>query len=251
MLSHARGDGSSGATQRTAAVNMIPPPSFMHRPWVAAAIAIAWLTAAFTLTLFTSAEVRADEALKTSSPDITLSRQPVVPTTIYRPAGQWLTLAWPNGGWDGSFKFPKVYCLKFPDPSTASRLLFGFYNEGAISYAELSYPDGLTAFIVTSAIPAGREASAEMARMLANERKAEAAYGISYNISETTAAFGTTLSLRIKDVAPRSPAGPFPLVRPTLRPAKTPIESLSVHRLCAWPGSIRSGNVSVGASSRE
>src|SRR4029453_16006678 len=74
-------------------------------------------------------------------------------------------------------------------------------------------------------------ADEEFGRLLANERQAEKAYAHNYGIEQLQTSFGPTISLRIKNVADRAQNGPFPLVRPIYRPAKEPIESLSVHRL--------------------
>jgi hypothetical protein len=151
----------------------------------------------------------------------------------YELAGQWHTMKWSPGSWNGTHRLPQVYCLTFPAAGTAIEMGHGFYNRGGIYLTQVLYPDRVAAFIVASTIPAGRSASEEVSRLLALERQAEAAYGVSYNIAKGETAFGPTVTLRIKDVAPQGRGGPFPLVRALVRPAKAPIETLSVHRLFA------------------
>jgi hypothetical protein len=148
-------------------------------------------------------------------------------------AGQWRTVKWSPGSWNGMHRLPQVYCLTFPAAGTAMGMGHGFYSRGAIYLTQVLYPGMVAASIVASTIPTGRSASEEVSRLLAMERQAEAAYGVSYNIKQGETAFGPTVSLRIKDVAPQSRGGPFPLVRALIRFAKAPIETLSVHRLFA------------------
>ncbi|MDB5900704.1 MAG: hypothetical protein JWP41_4306 [Ramlibacter sp.] len=148
-------------------------------------------------------------------------------------AGQWRSAKWTPGSWNGMHRLPQVYCLTFPAAGTVMGTGHGFYNKGGIYLTQVLYPDRVVASIVASTIPAGRSASEEISRLLATETQAEAAYGVSYNITQGETAFGATVSLRIKDVAPESRGGPFPLVRALIRPAKAPIETLSVHRLFA------------------
>ena len=149
----------------------------------------------------------------------------------FAPSGQWHTMKWSPGTWNGKHTFPNVYCLSFPRPASAIELGYGLYNEGSIFFTQVLYPNNIAAFIVVSTIPAGRSAAEEVSRLLANEKRAEAAYGVSYNIIESRSDFGPTIYLKLKDVAPKGRNAPFPLVRPILRPARTPIESLAVHRL--------------------
>ncbi len=149
----------------------------------------------------------------------------------YELSGKWNTAEWTAGTWNGQHSLPGVYCLTFPAPTTAIKMGYGFFNQNGIFLTQVIYPDRSAVSIVTSTIPAGRSASEEIARLLTYERQAEAAYGVSYNIVEGNTDFGPTLSLRIKNVAPRGRNGPFPLVRPIIRPAKEPIETMSVHRL--------------------
>lgn len=70
-----------------------------------------------------------------------------------------------------------------------------------------------------------------MTRILAGERTAEAAYGTSYDITETQTFFGRTVGLKIRNVAPQGGDAPFPLVRPLITAPRVPIETVSVHRL--------------------
>jgi hypothetical protein len=147
--------------------------------------------------------------------------------------GQWHTMKWSPGSWSGKHALPEAYCLTFPAADTAIELDHGFYNRGGVYLTQVLYPGKVGAFIVASIIPKGRSADDEVARLLALEKSAEAVFGINYNIRQGETAFGPTVNLMIKDVAPRGRTAPFPLIRAMIRPAKAPIESLSVHRLFA------------------
>jgi len=149
----------------------------------------------------------------------------------YELAGKAQKMTWPNGNWDGKHSFAGVYCVTFPVPGTAIDLTHAMFNRGAIYLTSVLYPENLSANIVVSTVPQGRTVEEEISRMLANERRAEGAYAHSYGITELETAFGPSIGLRIKNVADRARNGPFPLVRPIYKPAKEPIESLSVHRL--------------------
>lgn len=139
----------------------------------------------------------------------------------------------PKGAWDGEHELTGVYCIKFFNANEALRLTQGFMNAGAIHFTRVIYPDALAAYIVASTIPNGRSADEEIARLLSIERSAESAYQHNYNITESGSEFGTVIGLRINDVADVGKTGPFPLVRPVIRPARPPIESMSVHRIFA------------------
>jgi hypothetical protein len=147
--------------------------------------------------------------------------------------GQWHTMRWSPGSWNGKHALPSAYCVDFPAADTAIELGHGFYNRGGIYLTQVLYPGKAGAFIVASTIPKGRSANEEVSRLLAMEKNAEAVFGINYNIVQSETAFGPTVNLMVKDVAPRGRTAPFPLIRAMLRPAKAPIESLSVHRLFA------------------
>jgi hypothetical protein len=149
----------------------------------------------------------------------------------YELSSKWYTADWTAGTWPGKHGLPGVYCLTFPMPDTATELGYGFFNENSIHFTQVRYPDRVAAYVVSSTVPAGRSASEEVSRLLSLERQAEAAYGVSYGISEGISSFGPTVSLRIKNVAPKGRSAPFPLVRPIIRPAREPIETLSVHKL--------------------
>ena len=148
----------------------------------------------------------------------------------YQP-GKGAAATFEPGLWDGRFQFSNVYCVRFPSPNTAFSFSEKLFNRDAIHLARAEYLDKLMANIVVSTIPRGRTTDEEVARLVEGERAAERTYSHSYNNLEFATQFGPTVGLRIKDVAPAGRDAPFPLVRPIYRPAKKPIESLSVHRL--------------------
>ncbi len=149
----------------------------------------------------------------------------------YELSGKSYEMTWPKGNWKGKFGFPGVYCVTFPQAERAERLTTAMFNRNAINLTRVVYADRLAAAIAISTVPVGRSAEAEVARMAANEQMAEQAYRHSYHITQFATAFGPTIGLRINDVVPDGPGGPFPLVRALYNPARPPLESMSVHRL--------------------
>ena len=149
----------------------------------------------------------------------------------YELSGKWYTAEFVRGAWHGKHGLPNVYCLTFPSAGAATEIGQGFFNARGIFLTQVRYPDQLTVSIVASSVPAGRTSDQEVSSLLALERGGEASYGTTYNISETQSDFGRVVNLRIKNVAPSGRSAPFPLVRPMIRPAREPIETLSVHRL--------------------
>jgi hypothetical protein len=137
------------------------------------------------------------------------------------------------GWWNGEHTFSSVLCVKFPRPEGVFRLMENLYNGNAIYLVRAEYVDKMIASVTSSTMPPGRTVEQEIPRLAEVERAAERSYGHSYNISEFSTAFGPTIGLRIRDVSPGGRNGPFPLVRALYRPAKLPIESVSVHRLFA------------------
>lgn len=126
--------------------------------------------------------------------------------------------------------FMDVYCLYFPGAGDLE-LMTRMYSGGGLNLTRAEYPEKTQASIVVSSIPAGWTPEAEMDRLFAIERNAESVYATDYHIQDITTEFGRTVGLRINDVIPGGPNGPFPLTRPIYRPAKEPIESMSVHRM--------------------
>jgi hypothetical protein len=147
-------------------------------------------------------------------------------------AGPGSAVTFQPGSWDGKYRWTNVYCVTLPNSATARSVEERLLNNDRIHLLRVEYPSKLMANIAISTIPSGRNADEEVRRLADVERYAENAYKTSYNITEFSTKFGRTLGLRIKDVAPAGSQGPFPLVRPLLRPS-TSIQSLSVHRLFA------------------
>lgn len=149
----------------------------------------------------------------------------------YALSGKWHTVRWSPGSWNGQHDFPKVYCLTFPEARLATELGHGFFGRGGIYMTQVAYPEELGVFVVVSTIPEGRSADEEIERLLANERRNEASHGSSHHIREVQTGFGRTIAAEMRDIAPNSTAGPFPLVRPFMASPRKPIASLSVHRI--------------------
>lgn len=140
-------------------------------------------------------------------------------------------VAFSPGAWNGKVELPRVYCVTFPSPGDAISAVHQFFENDSIYLVRADYPDKLMINIVASTLPAGRAPADEIARLVEVQRAAERSYDHSYNVTQFTTLFGPTIGLRIKDVAAAGRSAPFPLALPIYRPARQPIESLSVHRL--------------------
>jgi hypothetical protein len=147
-------------------------------------------------------------------------------------AGPGSAVSFQPGLWAGKYRWTNVYCLTFPNSTDARSVEERLFNNDRVHLVRVEYPSKLMANVVISTIPSGRKADEEMRRLAEIEKSAERAYKTTYNITESVTKFGSTLGLRIRDVAPAGRQGPFPLVRPLL-PPKDAIQSLSVHRLFA------------------
>ena|SRR5690554_702581 len=145
--------------------------------------------------------------------------------------GEGFTGKWGGGQWSGEHSFKDVYCLKFPDPDEALDMQQQYFSNNGVHLTRVTYQDKTMANIVVSIIPPGRSSEDEVSRLLKTEREAEKLYQHDYHINVFEAGSRRIISLKIKDVAPAGKNDPFPLVRPIYDPAKSPIESLSIHRL--------------------
>jgi len=139
--------------------------------------------------------------------------------------------SWADGTWNGDHKFRNVYCVVFPQPKQALEKIEVFYNNNAIHLTRVTYSGEIMANIVVSSVSEGRTVGQEINNLLNIERRLEKAYQHDFNIEVLRSVFGPAIQLQIKDVAPAGNEAPFPLVRPIFRPAKPPIESMSIHRL--------------------
>tara|TARA_R110000782_G_scaffold191602_2_gene281417 strand:- start:6520 stop:7236 length:717 start_codon:yes stop_codon:yes gene_type:complete len=149
----------------------------------------------------------------------------------YSPSSDVIQKSWSDGTWKGKHKFSNVYCLSFPNPEVAINLTKQLFNNNAIHMTRVTYPNRMMINIVASTRPAHITPSEEYKKIYNLERYAEETYQHDYNIVQTEGAFGPVIGLQIKDVAPAGKDDPYPLVRPIYKPAKKPIESMSIHKL--------------------
>lgn len=129
------------------------------------------------------------------------------------------------------YQFDDVYCLAFPAADSITRIEFAMFNQKRISLTVVPYPEKTTAYIVSSTLPAGRDAEEDVDRLLANLRRREGNLGVAFNLRVQPGAFGRMLSFGIRNVLPESPNGPFPLETNVIRLADAPVVTMSVHRL--------------------
>lgn len=141
------------------------------------------------------------------------------------------TATWTGSEWHGRHTLPGVYCLRFPHPERARSFSEGLLNGNAISFVRVSYADRLAAYVVTSTLPPGRTAAAEIQRLQDIERRSAEATGSRYHVSLSGNGFGPVIELQLDDVVEESPAGPFPLVRAQLEHVEGRPVSRSAHRL--------------------
>jgi len=162
---------------------------------------------------------------------LVLAAMPVL-AQQYTLSGKAYEMTWPNGGWDGKYAFPGVFCVAFPEPDKAKRMVTGMFNRNAIHLARTIYDQKIMAAIAVSVVPEGSDVEAEINKLTDMYRQGESVTGRSFGVERLTSGFGPTLGLKMKDIAPESRNGPFPLNIGTFyNPAKQPLESLSVHRV--------------------
>lgn len=130
--------------------------------------------------------------------------------------------------------WPSIYCFYLPDTFMGRETSFGMMNGNAITWTE--YPDHvnqLTAYVITSTLPEDQSASADFKILLATDRATKKAVGDStrFLVDTGQSAWGPTIKLRMKNVAPSNPDGLFPLTRGLYEDADGPPYTRSVHRL--------------------
>jgi hypothetical protein len=133
-----------------------------------------------------------------------------------------------------SFPEPAIYCFDLPDSLVAKTTTFGLLNGNAITFAD--YPDPanqLTAFVVTSTLPAGQTPEADFKALLAADRASEETIGDRrrFAVSTGLSAWGPTIQLRMRNVAASTDDGWFPLTRGLYQDGDGPRYTRSTHRL--------------------
>lgn len=102
-----------------------------------------------------------------------------------------------------------VFCLDFPagarEPFEAV-----FTSGGAVHVARATYATHMS-YVVASTLPAGRDAESELAQQRQRAQALQAQAGALVQTGERDSAMGPVLTTRMRDVAPRSPRGEFPL----------------------------------------
>lgn len=150
----------------------------------------------------------------------------------FKQSSKVMTTSFPTGDWNGKHQFQKVYCTTFPTPEKAQELQSVMFNQNAINLSSVDYDGFIRAVIVVSTMP-DRTIREEISRLSNNERNFAAESGLDTHMIETLTLFGPTIGLRINNLAPGTPNGPFPLVRATYNTTDVAIKSMSVHRLFA------------------
>ncbi|MFL9926648.1 hypothetical protein PQR62_20400 [Herbaspirillum lusitanum] len=141
-------------------------------------------------------------------------------------------VTWSDGSWDGKTAWAGVYCGNFPTPERARRMVEGMFNRNSIHLSRVEYDNQIVAALAVSVLPEGRTPESEIGTLADVYKQAEAATGRDLGVVRTMTDFGPTLRLKLKDLAPDTENGPFPLVTGAFytNPQK-PIQSLSVHRI--------------------
>ena len=118
------------------------------------------------------------------------------------------------GGWNGRLDFPGVYCLQFADPDQAASVTTALLNGGTTALARVEYPPQLTAYVVSSTMPAGLDASEEHQRQLARVQQLADMPPHLYQTSISPGMLGPVLVEQFNNAALRGPGNAlFPLER--------------------------------------
>lgn len=145
-----------------------------------------------------------------------------------------------KSGWDGRHAFPKVYCLTFPEPASASSMGWGLYNNNAIFYTDLAYrrPSGhIALYVVSSTLPEGRTPEQDIEISYARNAEFARTLPTHVRLSERTGPLGRTFAYTIRNALEDLTQGPFPLGMSLNSSPDAPLKSLSAHRLFAAGGS--------------
>lgn len=149
------------------------------------------------------------------------------------------TRSFPEGDWNGVHGFDRVWCANFPEPAQVTSLHEGLMRGDAVYFLRAAYRDMTAAYIVTSTLPRGTTAAADMQAQLVRERANVAqatAAGARYAAQPVDTPFGPGVRVEIANVAERNADGPFPLTRPLLAGDPDHPATLSVHRIFARGG---------------
>ena len=104
---------------------------------------------------------------------------------------------------------PGVFCVEFP-PGAREPMEAVFTAGDAIHLARTTYRTH-AAYVVASTLPPGRDADAELAIQRTRARSVQAQVAPLVQTGERDGPFGPVLTMRMRDVAQRSPSGEFPL----------------------------------------
>lgn len=144
--------------------------------------------------------------------------------------------------WNGLYAFQDVYCVRFPDAGEVSNTIEGLLQNDTISYFRTTYDQAqLKAYIVTSTLPAGRDANEEFLRLARLEQdgadRVNAAAGQDrYYVTAKRGPLQPVLVVRIAGIDEYDQSGRFPIARPLLANDATPFPH-STHRFF-----VRNGN---------
>lgn len=134
--------------------------------------------------------------------------------------------------------FLDVYCMEVPLPEQIESVREGMLNNNSLSYYRVVYRFNIAAHIVTSMVPVGRTQSEEFDIQLKREQNNAETVGRGtepsrYTVSTSQSAWGPVVDMRIVNIQPNTPDGPFPLSRVLLADSKGPPHTISLHKLFA------------------
>lgn len=133
--------------------------------------------------------------------------------------------------WDGTHRFDNVFCLTFPRSQSAQGLAYALYNNNTLYFSRVAYPDLTALYVVTSTLPAGRTAEAEIDALAAQNQRSVEAYPAYFKQTRTTGTLGPSLTLTMRNAQEGGKEAPFPFVRTFANRPDGLLGSLSVHRL--------------------
>lgn len=134
--------------------------------------------------------------------------------------------------------FGDVYCLVVPFPDKIESLREGMLNNNAISYYRVVYTPNIGAHILTSIIPIGRTEREEFEIQLKREQQTAERVAMMgklgrYTVGTSQSKWGPVVDIRMVNIQPGTPDGPFPLSRVLLEDGEGPPNTISLHKVFA------------------
>jgi len=137
----------------------------------------------------------------------------------------------------GRHAFQDVYCVQLPQHERIRSISEGLLGNGGISYFRAVYPeDRLSAYIVTSTLPADLSESSDFDEHIRSEQRNAAAVNAAsrterYRVQVRPGHPQPVLEVAIVNIGEALDGTPFPVARPLYAEVDTPPHTRSAHRI--------------------